>query len=493
MAPTIFERDIETGPIISAEPGASCPPLVVDLDGTCAKTNLLLEYLLALLKQRPLYVFILPFWFLKGKAYLAQTVSRLASVDVGLLPYRTEFLHYLGEQRLQGRSIVLSAANDGQIAEQVEDFLMLFDTVVPSDGAEHLSSELQRDRLVLRFGENGFDYATSGRFGMSVVPSARKVILVHPSRRAKAAISKVAQVDRVFEDRQPNVADYLTPLRPQHWLKNILVFVPVFAAHRFYERSLLEKSMVAFVALCCCASCGYLFNDLFDLAADRRHPLKRLRSFASGDLPLSYGLILIPVLISAGFILGELISPLFLAMLLMYLVLTLAYSLYIKKVVLLDVIVLAGLYTLRIMAGSATVSIWPSPWLLAFSMFLFLSLALVKRYSELVIMRKIDGDSARARSYEIGDAELLAAKGTASGYLSVFVLALYITAGPAGALYGRHELIWFLCPLLLYWIGRMWLVAHRGAMNDDPVVFAITDRTSCILILLMLGTTVFAL
>jgi 4-hydroxybenzoate polyprenyltransferase len=328
---------------------------------------------------------------------------------------------------------------------------------------------------------------------LTILSSARKIILVYPDRTTELAVSRLAEVDRVFEGRKLQFADYLVPLRPRHWLKNLLAFAPVFAAHQFYEISLLERSFVAFAGLCCCASSGYLFNDLFDLSADRRHPRKRFRLFAAGDLPLSYALVMIPILVIFGCLLGLFVSPLLGGMLLAYFILTLCYSLYIKRVVLLDVIVLAALYTLRIIIGSAAVGIWPSPWLLAFSIFLFLSLALVKRYSELVVMRKVDGDAAKARSYELGDAELLAAKGTASGYLAVFVLALYITSGPADTLYGRHEFIWFLCPLLLYWIGRMWLMAHRGRMNDDPVVFTMSDWTSRILILLMLGTAIAAL
>ena len=489
MTSAVVERDAQFGWSDPNGPRDAAPPLVVDLDGTCVKTDLLSEYLLALLKQNPFYLFVLPIWRLKGKAYLSQQVVRRASLDVSLLPYRKEFLNYLETQRVQGRTIILTNTNDSQIIRQIANHLMFFDTLPSRDG----SSESQRDRLVLKFGEKNFDYATCGRTATDIVPSARKVILVHPGRNAKTTISRVAEVERVFEDRDRNISDYVTPLRPQHWLKNLLVFVPVFAAHRFNESALLAKSLVAFVAVCCCASSGYLFNDLFDLEADRRHPRKRFRLFAAGDLPLSYALMMIPALVGLGCILGALISPTFVLMLLTYFALTLAYTLYIKRVVLLDVIVLAGLYTLRIMAGSAAVSIWPSPWLLAFSTFFFLSLALLKRYSELMVMRKAEGDKAKARGYEIGDAELLAAKGTASGYLSVFVLALYIVSGRADFLYGRHQVIWFLCPLLLYWIGRMWLVAHRGEMNDDPVVFAITDSTSRILILLMFVTAVLAL
>jgi 4-hydroxybenzoate polyprenyltransferase len=282
-------------------------------------------------------------------------------------------------------------------------------------------------------------------------------------------------------------------LRPHHWLKNLLVLVPLLAAHRFEEIPLLGYALLAFVAFCCFASAGYLMNDLLDLPADRRHPSKRYRPFASGDLPPSYALGMIPVLVGFGCLVGALISPVFLGFTLLYFGLNITYSLYVRKIVLLDVILLAGLYTLRVIAGSAAVAIWPSHWLLAFSMFLFFSLALAKRYGELVIMRRIDGDGAKARGYVLGDGELLSAMGIASGYLSVLVLALYISSSTARALYGRYELLWFLCPLMLYWISHIWLIAHRGRMPDDPLVFATGDRVSRILMLLMLAISLLAL
>jgi 4-hydroxybenzoate polyprenyltransferase len=373
----------------------------------------------------------------------------------------------------------------------VADHLKLFDSVFASDGITNLSGASKRNRLVNEFGEKGFDYAGNHRHDRAVWASARKAIVVSPSSRT--GVARAPRVDCVFEDRRRGLVDHLKPLRPQHWLKNILIFVPLIAAHRLFETALLEKAVLAFVAFGCFASSGYLLNDLFDLAADRHHPHKRLRPFASGDLPLSYGVSTIPVLVGLGCVIGLLVSPLFLAVLSIYLCLTATYSFYLRKVVLLDVIILAGLYSMRIMAGSAAVAIWPSHWLLAFSTFLFFSLALVKRYGELVIVRTVDGDGATARGYELDDGELLAAMGIASGYLAVLVLALYINSDTAQALYGRYQLIWFQCPLLFYWISHVWLIAHRGKMPDDPVVFAIGDRTSQILALLMLATTLVAL
>ena len=478
--------------VSSTERTVAPPVLAVDLDGTLLKTNLLLESLLALLHQKPQYVFLLPLWLLRGKAYLKQQIARRVSLDASALPYRTEFLHYLERERAEGRSLVLATANDEQIARQVSDYLKLFDMVLASDGTTNLSGKSKRDRLLAEFGEKGFDYAGDHRRDVVVWASARKAIVVGSNTHVRSSAARVAQVERVFEGRRKGPFEYLEALRPRHWLKNLLVFVPLCAAHRVHEIDLWAKALLVFLAFGCFASSGYLLNDLLDLEADRHHPHKRSRPFAAGDLPLSYALAMIPALFGLGCILGGLLSPLCLGILLIYSALTVTYSLSVKKIVLLDVILLAGLYTIRIMAGSAAVGIWPSYWLLAFSMFLFLSLALVKRYGELVIMRSLEGKQAKVRGYQMTDGELLATMGTASGYLAVLVLALYITSGTAQVLYGRHQLMWFLCPLLLYWISRIWLIAHRGRMHDDPLVFATKDPTSRIMILLMLAIAVLA-
>lgn len=489
---SLAEEYTKRAPLSSFEPSERSIPLVVDLDGTLVRTDLLIESLVALVKDRWQYVFALPFWLLKGGAVLKHEIACRISLDTRLLPYRSELVEYLKTQRAQGRSVVLATASDERLAQQVADHLKVFDSILASDGKTNLSGESKRERLVSQFGERGFDYAANGSRDMAVWSSARRALVVNPKQQFVRAVERVAQVQTIFEEHRTRCAEYLNVLRPQHWLKNLLVLVPLFAAHLFDAPALLGKALLAFMAFCCCASSGYLFNDMFDLPADRHHPTKCLQPFAAGRLPLSYALAMIPALVVLGCVLGVLVSRLFLGVLLLYYALALTYSLFIKKVVILDVIVLAGFYTLRIMAGSAATEIWPSEWLLAFSTFLFLSLALVKRYAELVIMRSIDGDRARARSYEISDAELLASLGTASGYIAVLVLALYITSGVAKALYVRQHFIWFVCLLLLYWIGHIWLVAHRGKMDKDPIVFAWRDRTSRILILLMLGTALLA-
>jgi 4-hydroxybenzoate polyprenyltransferase len=449
-------------------------PLVVDLDGTLVKSDLLIESLLDLLRKHPLCLFLLPWWLARGKARFKHEIGRRVSLNTAALPWRTEFIEDLRRQRAEGRSLVLATGSDARTAGQIADHLQLFDVVLATDGTRNLAGEHKRHYLVDRFGEKGFDYAASGeRDDLIVWKSARSAILVNRE--------------------SGGVAKRLGALRPRHWLKNLLVFVPLIAAHRFNNFASLERTLLAFIAFGLCASSGYLFNDLLDLESDRYHPQKRFRPFAAGDLPLSYALTMIPTLVIAAGLLSALVSPLLFAILAIYFAMSAAYSFHIKKVAVLDVLFLAGLYTVRIMAGSAAVGIWSSHWLLAFSIFLFFSLALVKRYGELVIMRGVDGDRAKARGYELNDEELLAAMGIASGYMAVLVLALYISSTKAPALYAHPQLLWLLCPLLLYWISYVWLISHRGKMQSDPVVFATSDRTSQILIILMAETAMLAI
>ena len=459
-------------------------PLVVDLDGTLVKTDLLIESFFILLKQNPLYILVIPFWLLKGRAFLKQQISERVNLDVTVLPYNEELLDHLKVQRAQGRRLVLATGSDERIAKQVADHLQLFDTVLASDGITNLSGRSKRDRLVSEFGIKSFDYAGNGPRDLAVWSSARKAIIVNSKRSLYRTVAQVAEVDGVLASPAKGLKSYLRALRLHQWLKNLLVFVPLVMAHRFYELDLLAKAFLAFIAFGFCASSVYLINDLVDLPADRRHPRKRQRPFAAGELPFLWGLASIPLFLGLSLLVSLSLPLPFLGMLVIYFLFNLGYSFSLKKIVLLDVIVLAGLYTMRIMAGSASVGLWPSHWLLAFSTFLFLSLALVKRYAELVTMEAETG-MVQVRGYQITDKELLASLGGGSGYVAVLVLALYISSGVAEVHYARHQLIWLLCPLLLYWISYVWLIAHRGGMHDDPLVFTARDWVSRIVMFLV--------
>jgi len=474
-------RSFETSRLANQQ--AISPPLVVDLDGTLIKTDSLAESFFALMRQNPLYLFLLPFWLLRGRAFLKRKISQRVVLDVSLLPYQDELLNYLKLQHAQGRQLVLATGTDERIAQKVADYLQIFDRVLASNGTINLSGRYKQSRLVADFGERHFDYAGNSRRDLAVWSSARKAILVNPTRSLSRTTARLSEIEQVFHSRKGRLRLYLQALRLQQWLKNLLVFVPLVMVHRFLELDLLGKTFLAFLAFGLCASSVYLINDLLDLPSDRHHPRKRQRPFATGKLSLFWGLGLSPLLFCLSLLVSLLLPLSFIGTLVIYYVLNLSYSFYLKRIVLLDVIVLAGLYTLRVMAGSAAISIWPSSWLLAFSTFIFLSLALVKRYAELVIMEAESG-VVQVRGYQIVDKELLASLGSGSGYVAVLVLAIYISSGVAEIHYTRHYLVWLLCPLLLYWISYVWLIAHRGRMHDDPLVFTVRDRVSRIVLLL---------
>jgi 4-hydroxybenzoate polyprenyltransferase/phosphoserine phosphatase len=468
------------------------PPLVVDLDGTLVSTDLLLEAILRLIKDDPLAALRLPLWLLRGRATLKRELANRVKLETDLLPYRTELCTYLREEHSRGRRLILASANDELFAGQVAAHLGFFDRVIGSNGVNNLKGANKRDRLVHEFGERGFDYAGDARSDLFVWSSARLGIVVSRSRRLRAEAARRTTVGRVFEKKPVRGLPLLGALRTHHWLKNVLIFVPLLATHRVDELDLVMSSAVAFGSFCLLASGLYVFNDLLDLNADRRHPRKRFRPIPAGELPLAQATAMVPILVAAAFGLAWRLPPEFLAFLALYCGLALAYSLRLKRIVLLDVIVLACLYVIRVLAGAAAVDVPISRWLLGFSMFVFLSLALLKRYTEIVTMRALAGKPTQVRGYRTKDASLLTAMGSASGYLSVVILALYADSATATRLYARNELIWLVCPVFLYWISYLWLMAHRNRMAFDPVIFAVRNRTSHVLILIMFGIWVLA-
>lgn len=464
---------------------ADALPLCVDLDGTLIRSDLLVESALLLFARNPLTLFNMLFWLLCGKAYLKQQIALRVDLDAAHLPYHHEVLEWVREQQAS-RPTILCTASDWRLAEKVALHVGGFAKLLASDGKLNLSGHRKAQMLVEQYGERGFDYAGNTSVDLEVWRHARAAIVVESSTRLSTLAARETRVARTFLTTRPSLRLWVKALRMHQWVKNILVALPLLAAHRILDPHAAMAVTLAFIGFGCCASSVYLTNDLLDLASDRQHPRKRHRPFAAGHLPLLAGPFVAGMLLLAGFVLAWFITPSFLLVLLAYYVLTTAYSLRLKRVMMLDVIVLAMLYTTRILAGASAIHAPPSFWLLAFSMFLFLSLAMVKRYIELLSAQKAGKIKASGRGYGVDDIPLIQSLGSSSGYLAVLVLALYIDSTASEALYRHPHYLWMLCPLLLYWISRTWAIAHRGLMHDDPVVFAIKDNVSRI-VLLMCG------
>lgn len=453
-------------------------PLCVDLDGTLLRSDLLLESALNLMRANPLYLFRMAGWLVAGgKANLKRQIAARCDLDVSLLPYETRLLDWLQGERGGARK-VLCSASDQRLVDAVAAHVGGFDEVLGSDGARNLAGAHKGETLSSRYGEKRFDYAGNAGVDAHVWTRARRAIVVNASPSVLRRAREEHEVERVFEREKAPLRTWLKALRLHQWSKNLLVFLPLLTAHLLFAPGSLQRAALAFVSFGLCASGTYVLNDLLDLDADRRHPRKRLRPFASGALAIRQGLVAAPLLVLAAFALAFAISPSFALVLFGYCAMTIAYSFSVKRVAVLDVVTLAALYTVRIVAGTVAIGIGLSFWLLAFSMFLFLSLAMIKRYTELRVLLADGRSHASGRGYTVDDLPLVQSLGGASGYLSVLVFALYINSTASEQLYRHPPVLWLLCPLLLYWISRTWLIAHRGEMHDDPVVFAITDRVS---------------
>ena len=455
-------------------------PLVVDLDGTLLRSDLLLETGMAFVRHRPLKALRLFKWLVKGKATLEANLARAVDIDVTVLPYDPAVLDLVNSARNSGRKVVLATASHISLAERIAEHLGIFDQVLASDEKVNLSSHRKRDLLVEHFGVKGFDYVGNSSDDLSVWEVARDAYVVNPERGVERRAQAIGNVKEVMLSNVAGVKDWRKALRLHQWMKNILILVPLLAAHQLGNYLLIWQGVMAFLFFGLCASSVYLLNDLLDLADDRHHGTKRFRPFASGRLSISSGIMVFPVLLIGAFAGAALFLPwAFVATLVAYYILTFAYSLWLKRQMAVDVIALAALYTLRIIAGAAAFGLELTFWILAFSMFMFLSLALVKRYAELgEARRKGLTQKTRGRGYYPGDLEMISSLGASSGYLAVMVLALYIHDQATTSLYAHPQIIWLACPLLLFWVTRVWMLTHRGQMHDDPVVFAIRDRIS---------------
>jgi len=458
---------------------ANKPVLCVDLDGTLIKSDIFLESILLLLKERPWLVLLILWWILRGHSFLKRKLAAKAPVHVDKLPYRQDVLEFVRNERESGRKTLLVTAADQALADSVAAYLGLFDGVYGSDGAVNLKGSAKAGFLAGMLGKGNFDYIGDSYADMAVWRVARTAFVVGSPRLA-GRVSRSAPVARLFEVSQPSIGTWLHSVRLLHWTKNLLILMPVLFAHSS-ARTAWRDSLRGLVLFGGCASGLYVLNDLLDLHSDRLHPAKSKRPFAAGEFPLWVGMLESTILVGCSLAVSAFVDLRFAATLLGYAVLTVAYSWKLKRLPLIDVFVLSSFYTIRIWAGSLISGIPVSDWLMAFSLFFFLSLAMAKRHSELQRAGKLVEQGDSGRGYVVHDRDLLAMFGVASSFAAVVILCLYARSPVVNSLYGSStELLW-LCPLVLYWLTRVWLLAGRGELDHDPVMFAVRDRTSWVL------------
>jgi 4-hydroxybenzoate polyprenyltransferase/phosphoserine phosphatase len=471
-------------------------PVYVDLDGTLIRSDLLWESLCDLARERPAELLRTPAWLLGGKASFKRRIAERVDINPVTLPYREEVLDYLRAERAAGRPIVLATASDAQLALPIAEHLALFDDVLASDGETNLSStrklaaiEAHRQEVAGSPGE--FEYIGNSRADLPIWQAATGVTLVAPTRAALAGVR--GSDHRLLVPPTSSMRAAVSGLRLFQWAKNGLLFVPLLLAHQLNDMERVAHVVLAFLSFSGVASASYLLNDLLDIEADRQHPSKSSRPFAAGTLPIPAGLILIAALLLVSTAIAASFLPMaFGGMLLAYLALTLSYSFYFKQQLFIDVLVLAGLYTHRVLTGGVAADVPVSPWILAFSAFFFLSLALAKRYVELGRAREAQREGLRRRAYQVGDLELVQTMGLSAGYIGILVLCLFISSDDVSRLYATPMVLWLMCPVMLYWISRVWLLARRGELHDDPVVFSLRDLNSWICGALVLAVLIGA-
>jgi 4-hydroxybenzoate polyprenyltransferase len=455
-------------------------PLAVDLDGTLIATDLLWEGLFLLLRRNPLYLFLVPIWAWYGPVRLKAEIAARVDIDPAGLPYRETLVARLKAERAAGRRVVLATGTPRKFAEAISAHLGIFDAVYATDGGHNLTSSRKCKVLVEAFGDAGFDYAGNSRHDLQCFDAARAALVVAPDR--SAARWRAAHDAELFDTPKPTLKTVAKMLRVHQWLKNTLIAVPMVLSHEYLNLGMIVACLLAFVSFSAAASAVYIVNDFFDLALDRKHPTKRNRPFASGLLSMRFGVASAAVLLAVSIATAAFLPPLFWGVLAGYLAITTAYSLSIKRMLLIDVLTLAGLYTVRILAGAAATGVDVSFWLLAFAIFFFLSLALVKRYVELRDSRLVPGERIAGRGYRAEDQDVVAQAGMASAFSSALVLALYIDSDAVRELYPHPWMVWPIAPIVLYLTMRVWILARRDEMHEDPVVFIASDWRSQLVI-----------
>jgi 4-hydroxybenzoate polyprenyltransferase len=486
------KEPVETGMSGVMNSNAGCSRIVcADVDGTVLATDLLYESLIFAVKRDVSVLFRIPFWLMQGRAVLKRRLAeRSAELDLGLLPVNPSVVAYLESAAAEGARIVLASASDRSLVKRLAERFSFVSEVIASDGAVNCKGSSKASLIEATFPGQEFDYIGDSRADRAVWRRAKSVVCVSRSSTFSASIKReFSQAVILAPAAQGGLGVYLRALRVHQWAKNILVFLPLLLAHQWSDGGVWLKAVCAAVAMSLCASGVYVLNDLLDLESDRGHLRKKKRVFASGEVGILTGLAAIPVLFVSAFGVCALVNSQSSIILLLYLLLTTAYSYRLKAIALVDIVLLAILYSVRIIMGGVAAGIVVSQWLICLSMFLFLSLACVKRFSELLLMQAQGQERTAGRGYSVGDSEQIASFGSASGYIAALVMALYVSSREIAILYAHPTVVWLACPLLLYWISRIWLLARRGLIHDDPVIFALGDRVTYVVC--FLGALIF--
>jgi 4-hydroxybenzoate polyprenyltransferase len=461
-------RDHEVNPVL---------PLVIDLDGTLLRTDLLYETAFNAVGRDPFNTLWACRSLLDGKAALKLELARRAALDPVTLPYNEDVLRLIEAARADGRTVHLVSASDSSLVKIVADHLGVFTDCTGSDGVCNLAGHAKAQWLLDRFNVDGFDYAGNAEPDLEIWRRARGIIAVEVTPKLADKAAALGK-PMIFVSKRRFPAKAMTKvMRPHQWAKNALIGVPMLSSHQITLTN-IALIVLAFLAFSLCASGVYVINDLIDVRADRAHSSKRRRPFASGALPIAFGPPLALLLILSSFAVAIAVSWPFSLALALYFVVTSAYSFVLKRKMMIDTLTLAGLYTIRVFAGAVAISVPLSEWILAFSMFLFLSLALVKRYSELAAIFDSKLPNPSNRNYVVTDLHAILAFAVAAAFSAVLVFALYVSSDVVRRLYVHPKLLWLCCPVLIYWLCRAIMLADRRLMNDDPVVFAIHDRRS---------------
>ena len=464
---------------------ASLKPLVVDLDGTLIKTDLLWEAINSLVLRNPLNLLKIIRWALLGKSYLKFKIASQEPIKIDSLPFNNNLIKYLKLKKAEGRLVVLCTGSDQRWANLVANHLDVFDASYGSSQSRNLCGENKKLFLISLYGEFGYDYIGNSIADIEPWSKASTKFLIGQHKKILQKLQALDNFGGCFEIENRNKLISIIALgRPIQWSKNLLIFIPLFGAHLYASWGLLSLVITAFLIFNMATWGIYALNDLFDINEDRLHPIKKGRPIASGALSIPAAWTALPVLIMSPLFFAFHLLPFeFFLCLLAYMIVASLYSRFIKKIVLFDVFTLSFLYIIRIISGAYAIDIDVSFWLLTFSFFFFLNLALLKRSSELKMTLRISKRQLiPGRGYIPNDILIISCMGIASGYISSLVLALYIQDPQIVQLYTSPRVLWLCSPLLLLWISRIWLLAIRsnGLLTADPVSFTVSDRISLI-------------